>query len=287
MANNAAWLTAPKEKPLKIDDAPMPTPNADEIVIRNHAIAINPVDWAIQATGMFPVKYPFVGGHDAAGEITEVGSTITKFNVGDRVTVFLNPTGTENPGNGALQLFLVAKESAIAKIPDNVSYAEASVLPLAMGTAMSGIFQPDALALPFPYLNPRPTGEVVLVWGGSSSVGACAIQLVKGAGFEVATTSNARNLEYCRNIGADYVFDYTKGSVIEDIIAALEGKDFSGAYCAIIDPEVIVQCAQITSKLGGNKFVATVRVPQMPAVEGLPTDVKTCCGKKRALASAL
>jgi NADPH:quinone reductase-like Zn-dependent oxidoreductase len=279
MANKAAWLTGPKEKLFKIDDAPMPTPKADEIVIRNRAVGINPVDWAIQALGIFPISYPFIGGHDAAGDITEVGSAVTKFKVGDRVTAFLHPSGTENPANGAFQLFFLAGENNIAKLPDNVTYAEASVLPLCISTAASGLFQANTLALPFPQLNPKPTGKVVIVWGGSSSVGACAIQLVKGAGFEVATTSNSRNLEYCKTIGANYVFDYTKESVVEDMITALQSVDFAGAFCAIIEPEVIKQCAQIASKLGGNKFVATVRVPVMPAVEGLPSDVKTCTGK--------
>lgn len=269
----------PKQKPFKIDDAPMPVPKADEIVIRNRAVSINPVDWAIQALGLFPISYPFIGGHDAAGDITEVGSAVTKFKVGDRVTAFLNPTGTQNPANGAFQLFFLAQENSIAKVPGNVTYAEASVLPLGISTAASGLFQLDALSLPFPQLKPKPAGKVVIVWGGSSSVGACAIQLVKGAGFEVATTSNGRNMEYCKTIGAKYVFDYTKENVVEEMVNILQDVDFAGAFCAIIEPEVIKQCVQIASKLGGNKFVATVRVPAMPAVDGLPSDVKTCTGK--------
>lgn len=281
MVNKAAWLNSPKERPLKIDDAPMPTPNPNEVVIRTRAVAINPVDWAIQATGMFPVNYPFIGGHDAAGDITAVGSAVSAFQIGDRVVAFSDPTGSANPSSGAFQLFFKTGENAIAKLPDNVSYAEASVLPMGLGVASSGLFQPDTLALPFPQVNPTPTGKVVLVWGGSSSMGACAIQLAKGAGFKVATTANSNNLQYMKDFGADYAFDYTKDSVVEDVIAALQGVEFAGAFCAIIEPEVIKQCAQIASKLGGNKFVANVRVPAMPAVEGMPSDVKTSCCKSR------
>ena len=279
MANRAAWLIGPKERPLKIDDAPMPTPKANEVVVRNRAVAINPVDWAIQATGMFPISYPFIGGHDAAGDITAVGSAVTNFKVGDRVVAFLDPTGKERPSSGAFQLFFATGENAIAKLPDNVTYAEASVLPMGLGVAASGLFQTDTLALPFPQLNPVPTGKVVLVWGGGSSIGACAIQLARGAGLEVATTASGHNLEQMRSLGAKYVFDYTKQSVMDDVIGALQGVDFAGAFCAIIEPEVIRQCAQIAHKLGGNKFVANVRVPVMPAVGDMPSDVKTNCCK--------
>ena len=279
MANKAAWLKNPKERPLQIDDAPMPTHGPDEVVIRNRAVAINPVDCAIQATGMFPISYPFIGGHDASGDITAVGSAVTDFKVGDRVVAFLNPTGDGNRSNGAFQLFFKTGVNAIAKLPNNVSYAEASVLPMGLGVAASGLFQADTLALPFPQVDPTPNDKVVLIWGGGSSMGACAIQLAKGAGFKVAATANGHNLESMKNLGADYVFDYTKDSVIEDVLAALQGADFAGAFCAIIEPEVIKQCAQIASKLGGNKFVANVRVPAMPPVEGMPSDTKTACCK--------
>jgi hypothetical protein len=52
MANKAAWLTAAQVMPFKVDDAPMPVPEADKVVIRNRAVAINPVDWAMQAMGI-------------------------------------------------------------------------------------------------------------------------------------------------------------------------------------------------------------------------------------------
>jgi NADPH:quinone reductase-like Zn-dependent oxidoreductase len=178
-------------------------------------------------------------------------------------------------------LFASARENWIAKIPDNVRYAEASVLPLGMATAASALFQADTLALRLPQVNPKPTGKVVLIWGGSSSVGACGIQLVVGAGFDVATTASSHNLDYCKTIGAKYVFDHAKDSVVEDITTALKGVDFGGVFCAIINPDVIIKCAQIASELGGNKFVSTVLPTTMPLQDGLPSDVKTSNGEMK------
>lgn len=61
-ANKAAWLTEAKQKPLKVDHAPMPTPGPDEVVIKNKAVAVNPVDWKIQDSGLFIKEYPNVLG---------------------------------------------------------------------------------------------------------------------------------------------------------------------------------------------------------------------------------
>lgn len=83
--NKAAWLTERKAKPFKVDHAPMPTPEADEVVVKNSAVAVNPVDWKIQEAGYFVEKFPNILGTDVAGEIVEVGSSVTNFKKGDRV----------------------------------------------------------------------------------------------------------------------------------------------------------------------------------------------------------
>lgn len=90
--NHAAWLVA-KQTPLEVKAAPYTAPRPDEIVVRNHAIAINPIDWIKQCSGnmLFSwIEYPFVLGSDLAGEVVEVGTGVTRFKVGDRV---LGPRG--------------------------------------------------------------------------------------------------------------------------------------------------------------------------------------------------
>lgn len=85
MSNQAAFIDG-KGKPTQIRDAPYPNPGADEITVKNHTLAINPVDWKIQDTGMYVQKYPVVVGCDVAGEVYEVGSNVNRFKKGDRVT---------------------------------------------------------------------------------------------------------------------------------------------------------------------------------------------------------
>jgi NADPH:quinone reductase-like Zn-dependent oxidoreductase len=73
---------------LEVGPAPYTSPGEDQIVVRNHAVAIDPLDWIIQVDGNLAyrwLKYPTVLGSDVAGEVVEVGRAVTRFRVGDRV----------------------------------------------------------------------------------------------------------------------------------------------------------------------------------------------------------
>jgi len=88
-SNSAAWITEPKGNPLKVSSAPFPKPGPNDVVVKNHAVAVNPVDWKIQASGLFVTKYPNVLGTDIAGEIVEVGAEVKDFKKGDRVLAYV------------------------------------------------------------------------------------------------------------------------------------------------------------------------------------------------------
>jgi NADPH:quinone reductase-like Zn-dependent oxidoreductase len=82
--NEAAYLDEPGA-PLVVREAPFPKAGPGEIVVRNAAIAINPVDWHMQDNGMFIRQWPAVFGCDVAGEVYEIGPDVQLFEVGDRV----------------------------------------------------------------------------------------------------------------------------------------------------------------------------------------------------------
>ena len=81
---NALYLLSPKGA-WSVGPNDVPTPNQDEVLIRIEAAALNPVDWKIQAYGLFIEKFPAVLGTDSAGIVKEVGEGVTGFSVGDRV----------------------------------------------------------------------------------------------------------------------------------------------------------------------------------------------------------
>ncbi len=233
MANKAAWLSSKHAHPLNIDSSPMPDAGEKLITIRVHATAINPVDSAIQTLGLIVEEYPAILGCDAAGEVTAVGSKVTSFKVGDRVTGSCDHA-EDLLGKGTFQLYCNLRPELTGKISDNVEYKDACVLPLGINTACFGLFEKTTLALPFPQAEPKDIGKTVLIWGGSSSVGSCAIQAAKAAGCKVAATASAHNLEYCKGIGADWAFDHKSEGIVEDVVEALTGCDFAGAVSILL-----------------------------------------------------
>jgi len=92
------------------------------------------------------------------------------------------------------------------------------------------LFQQDQLALRHPTASTPPTGQTVLVWGGSTSVGSNAIQLAAAAGYDVVTTASPRNHDFVRRLGASRAFDYSSPSVVRDLIAALAGAPVAGVF---------------------------------------------------------
>lgn len=82
--NQAAWLTK-VDTPLEVGDAPLPTAGRGEIVIKNAAVAINPLDCHMQDVGVFVQQWPTVIGCEVAGEVHEIGSDVDRFKKGDRV----------------------------------------------------------------------------------------------------------------------------------------------------------------------------------------------------------
>jgi len=132
--NAAAWLTA-TQAPLEVKSAPYTAPRENEIVVKNHAVAVNPLDWLLQVIGyfIFPwIKYPFVLGSDLAGEVFEVGKGVTRFKVGDRVLG--HAVGSDKKRNasaeGAFQTYTVVLAHMAAPIPSTMPYESAAVLPL-------------------------------------------------------------------------------------------------------------------------------------------------------------
>lgn len=283
MANKAAWLDEAKGS-FQVRDAPMPTPGPNEVVIRNHAVAINPLEWAQQYLGIVVNTYPHILGCDVAGEIVDVGSAVTAFAKGDRVMALMNgschaePIATQKSTNAAFQLYSATTAILTAKLPDSVSYTQGAVLPLGLSTAAGALFEKGNHELPLPKINPESTGKVLVVWGGSSSVGSCGIQLAKAAGYQVAAIASARNHDYCKSLGADYVFDYAKDDVLDQVAAELKGLSSAGVFSAIMDPATLSKAGQLVTKLGGDQILSSVLAFGMPWPDDMPEGVRLSQG---------
>lgn len=140
---------------------------------------------------------------------------------------------------GSFQKYSVALAQATTPLPDSIPFESAAVLPLALSTAAAGLYKEDGLGLPLPTTNPKSTGKTLLVWGGSSSVGATAIQLARASGLSVIATASKRNSELVKKLGADEVFDYSTPSIVSDLVAHLKNKQVTGAYDGMSFPQTV------------------------------------------------
>lgn len=191
------------------------------------------------------------------------------------------------PQSGAFQLYTAANSALMSKVPAGMSFIDAAVLPLAVSTAAMGLFAKDYLALPPPSSSPTQCssskGFAILVWGGSSSVGAAAIQLAKASGATVLATASSRNLDALRSdLGADHVFDYKSDSVVVDIVSTVKnlhasrGVEFVGIYDAISDNQTFKDAlSPILDELKSDGLIsAKTAVLVLYPPPDLPNDVQ-------------
>lgn len=134
-------------------------------------------------------------------------------------------------------------------------------------TAAFGLFSQDYLGLDLPTVparpNPAPAEKhkrAVIITGGASSLGACAVQLAVAAGYEVVSTSSPKNFEFVRGLGAAHVFDYNSKSLVADLVQSLQDRHFDGALTVgdgadEVCVAVIRERLKKTRNLSTRKFV--------------------------------
>ena len=240
-----------------------------EPLLRNHAIAINPVDWMQQAWDIMIEKWPKVLGLDISGEDHEVGSNVKNFTKGDRVAGLAQGLLNGAPDEGAFSLDTKIPAKTAAIIPASVPFKHAAVLGTAIGTASCGLNGEDYLSQPFPSIDAGSTGRVVVVYGGSSAIGSMATQLASAAGLRVISIASSKNFEFCRQCCAGDVFDYKDGSVVEDVVQAVRNGTFVGVFNSISTEDSFKLTLSVLEKLGGGKMATS-----QPPPGNLPDNVQ-------------
>ena len=181
---------------LHVVDLPEPRPGPGEVLIRVHAVAVNPTDITFRAGGraaqLADRPAPYVPGMDVAGVVDKLGEgTDGRFAVGDAVIAYVVPVG---PHGGSYAERIVVGEASVVPAPRGFTFAEASTLLLNAATARLCL---DALAL--------PRGATVAVVGGAGAVGGYAIQLAKADGLTVLTDAAPADEALVRGLGADII----------------------------------------------------------------------------------
>ena len=194
-----------------------PTIKPDQLLVRVSASSVNPVDWKIRQGHvqlLSGFNFPRIVGSDISGVVEEIGREVTKFQPGDEVYTFLNPlTG------GACAEYCAVPESAAAIKPQNITHTEAATVPIAGLTALQALRD----------LGEIQAGKKVLINGASGGVGIFAVQIAKAMDAVVTGVCSAKNRDFVKNLGADFVLDYaevdfTKQTEKYDIILDAVGK---------------------------------------------------------------
>ncbi|PGH27450.1 hypothetical protein AJ80_00929 [Polytolypa hystricis UAMH7299] len=214
-SNPALVVRVTDGRPPKLsnESIPIPTPAANQVLVKISHAAQNPTD--VQSFDGNLFGDGAVLGCDFVGEVMKLGSEVTRLAKGDIVAGLI--WGGEVKGLGAYSHYCLANERISFKVPQSISRAHASTVPLAAATAFLALFSKDCLGLD----RKQAKGTSVLVWGGSSNVGLYTIQLASFYGFNVVATCSPRNEDLVRSYGAKHVFDYRDEFVAEKIRTAV------------------------------------------------------------------
>ena len=257
---------------LRYEEVPVPVIAPSEVLVKVKACAVNHLDIRARRDRPEVQPFPHILGSDISGDVVEVGAEIHNVAPGDRVV--LAPcipceqcpdclSGDENmcdfqellgfQTNGGYAEYVKAPAKNAIQISPNLSYVDASAIPIAYLTAWHMLVTRAQV---------RP-GDDVLVLSAGSGVGSAGLQIAKLCGARVfATASTDQKLERARQMGADFTINYTQTDFSEAVHDATDGRGvdvvFEHVGAATWDQSVaslakkgrLVSCGVTTGNIG-------------------------------------
>ncbi|MES2347308.1 MAG: NADP-dependent oxidoreductase [Pseudomonadota bacterium] len=217
---------------LRYEDAPRPEVKSGEVLIRVHAVGINPPDWYLRdGYEMLPpewrpqVSFPVILGTDVSGVVQAVADDVKDFTVGDEVYSMVRfPSGLAGDSKAYAE-YVSVPASEVALKPAGIDHVHAAAAPMSLLTAWQfmielGHNEPNPLQ-PHTHVPVPLEGKTVLVNGAAGGVGHFAVQLAKWKGARVIAVASGKHEALLRDLGADEFIDYTKATP-EDVVHGVD-----------------------------------------------------------------
>lgn len=181
---------------MEVNEVSRPKPTDDEVLVKNMAVGVNPVDFKIRE-GQYPEvkqdKLPLTMGREIAGVVELLGKNVTSFKKGDRVFAMIG-------ADGGYAEYARVPAAHLARVPSSMDWRHAAGVPLAAHTAWQALVEHGQIE----------RGQKVLIHGGTGGVGHLAVQFARVKGAEVYATASTESLEFLRELGVDRAIDYEK-----------------------------------------------------------------------------
>ncbi|MGM1055500.1 MAG: NADP-dependent oxidoreductase [Bacteroidota bacterium] len=222
---------------LSINEIEKPSVKPNDILVEVKAASLNPIDYKM-AEGhlkeMLPLKLPSTIGFDVSGVVVDKGADVNNFEIGDEIY-----SRVPQEQMGTVAEFVTINSDKVAKKPANISFEEASGLPLTGLTAIQALEKAGI-----------KEDDRILIHAGSGGVGSLAIQYAKAKGAIVYTTTSSKNVDWVKALGADRVIDYKTEDYKEvannlDIVFDTLGDDYT--FEAF---EIIKEGGKVTTIMG-------------------------------------
>ncbi|KAL9109040.1 MAG: hypothetical protein Q9227_006280 [Pyrenula ochraceoflavens] len=246
-----------------VSDRPTPSLRDGYVLVKTHAVAVNPTDWKTADRNNRP---GFLLGCDYAGVVEQVGEHVTKkWKAGDRICGMAHGGSSNYQESGAFAEHIVVKGDVAMHIPENLSFEEAATLGVGIFTVGQGLYQSLELEMPE---NPTKEKKPILIYGGSTATGILGIQFAKASGYDPIATCSPKNFDAVEEAGAEGAFNYHEPDCAARI-RDYTNNNLQLAWDCIGSQDSAQFCADSLSSIRGCKYAAII--PNKFPREDVPT----------------